>query len=381
MKITAIKTHLLTTDLRKMNIVWAGGTIPYWNTALIEVQTDEGVSGLGEAYYPGLSAPLVTRATADNFASLLVGENPLDVARLFHKMRSKSFAWGKAGLPLMVAGTIENALWDIVGQVQGVPVYQLLGGLCHEGLVAYASGGNDAPDDMLREEMRGYLKQGFKAVKIRIGRSLKEDIHKVALCRDALGPDTKLMVDTVMGHNPRPLTAKGALDRARELEQFDLTWFEDPVGNRDYAGCAFVRQHTNIPIAAGETAVGLHEFIPFFEAGAVDYIQPDPTHSGGILECLDIRAMARAHGVRVIYHSWGMAPCLSANYNLAFADPYSTYVEYPTHGLPLVDELAVEPFKLVDGMLQPPTQPGLGVRVTKDILERYAYVEGSVFWP
>ncbi|MFA9477940.1 mandelate racemase/muconate lactonizing enzyme family protein [Phycisphaerales bacterium AB-hyl4] len=381
MKITNVRCHLLTTDLRQATIVWAGGSIPYWNTALIEVETDAGVSGLGEAYYPGLSAPRPTQAMTDNFATLLVGENPLDIARLFHKMRAKSYAWGKAGLPLMVAGTIENALWDILGQVQGVPVWQLLGGRCHDGIMAYASGGNDAPDALLQDEMRSYVERGFKAVKIRIGRSVKEDVHKVALCREALGPDVHLMVDAVMGHNPQPLTAKQALERARAVEPYDITWFEDPVNNRDYAGCAFVRQQTSIPIAAGETAVGVHEFLPFFEADAVDYIQPDPTHSGGILECLDIRALARAHGVRVIYHSWGMAPCLSANYNLAFADPYSTFVEYPTHGMPLVDELAIEPFEIVNGMLQAPTQPGLGVRLTPEILENYAYVDGSIFWP
>lgn len=381
MKITALRTHLLTTDLRASSIVWAGGSIPYWNTALVEVVTDEGLSGLGEAYYPGLSAPLATRAMVEAFSPLLVGENPLEVARLFHKLRSKSFAWGKAGMPLMIIGTIENALWDLLGQVQGVPVCQLLGGRCHEGLTAYASGGNDAPDEALREEMRGYVERGFRAVKIRIGRSLREDVRKVELCRQALGPGVKLMVDAVMGHNPRPLSAKQALDRARAIEPYDIAWLEDPVGNRDYSGCAFVRQHTTIPIAAGETAVGVHEFTPYLDAAALDYVQPDPTHSGGILECLDIRALARVHGVRVIYHSWGMAPCLAANYNLAFADPGSTYVEFPTHGLPLVDELAIEPFRIVDGLLQPPAQPGLGVRLTPEILEKYAFVEGSAFWP
>jgi len=381
MKITDVRCHLLTTDLRESSIEWAGGSIPYWNTALIEVQTDEGISGIGEAYYPGLSAPRPTQAMTDNYATLLVGEDPLQIAHLFHKMRAKSYAWGKAGLPLMIAGTIENALWDILGQVQGVPLFQLLGGQCHDGIKAYASGGNDAPDAKLREEMQRYVEQGFKAVKIRIGRSLKQDVHKVELCRDALGPDVELMVDSVMGHNPRPDTPKQALARARALEPYNLSWFEDPVNNRDYVGCAFVRQHTSIPIAGGESAVGVHEFVPFFDAEALDYVQPDPTHAGGILECLDIRALARAHGVKVIYHSWGMAPCLSANYNLAFADPYASYVEYPTHGMKMVDELAVEPFQIVDGLLQPPTQPGLGVRLTADILKRYAYVDGSIFWP
>ena len=381
MKITAVRCHLLTTDLRESTIVWAGGTIPHWNTALIQVETDGGVTGLGEAYYPGLSAPQATVGMTENYATLLVGEDPRRVAHLFHKLRSKSYSWGKAGLPLMVAGTIENALWDILGKTLDTPVYQLLGGRCHDGIVAYASGGNDAPPEVLKAEMRGYVDRGFRAVKIRIGRSLKEDVAKVELCREALGPDVELMVDAVMGHNPKPWNAKRALQTAKALEPYDLTWFEDPVNNRDYEGLAFVRDHTSIPIAAGESAVGLAEFLPFFEHRAVDYIQPDPTHSGGILECLDIRAIARAHGTRAIYHSWGMAPCLAANYHLAFADPNSTYVEYPTHGMPMVDTLAVEPFKIEDGLLQPPTAPGLGVHLPPEVLERHPYVEGSIFWP
>ena len=380
MKITGLKCHLMT-DLCDSSIGLAGGSMPYWNTAIVEVNTDEGITGLGEAYYPGLSAPRPTQAMTDNYATLLVGEDPRDIARLFHRMRSKSYSWGKAGLPLMIAGTIENALWDILGQSLGTPVYQLLGGRCHDGIVAYASGGNDAPPEVLRAEMKGYVERGFRAVKIRIGRSVKEDVAKVELCREALGPDVELMVDAVMGHNPRPWTAKRALECARAIEPYGITWFEDPVNNRDYAGCARVRSGTSIPIAAGESAVGVEEFKPFFERAAVDYIQPDPTHSGGILECLDVRALARAHHVRVIYHSWGMAPCLAANYHLAFADPWASYVEYPTHGMPLVDELAVEPFVIEDGLLKPPTRPGLGVHLPEGVLEKYPYVEGNIFWP
>ena len=266
MKITGLKCHLMTIDLRDSSIEWAGGSMPYWNTAIVEVNTDEGVTGLGEAYYPGLSAPRPTQAMTDNYASLLTGEDPRDIARLFHRMRSKSYSWGKAGLPLMIAGTIENALWDILGQSLGTPVYQLLGGRCHDGIVAYASGGNDAPPEVLTAEMKGYVERGFRAVKIRIGRSVKEDVAKVELCREALGPGVELMVDAVMGHNPRPWTAKRALECARAIEPYGITWFEDPVNNRDYAGCARVRSGTSIPIAAGESAVGLEEFKPFFRA-------------------------------------------------------------------------------------------------------------------
>jgi len=379
--IKKVHCHLLTQDMSQSGIRWAGGDMRYWNTALVEVATEGGLRGFGEAYYPGLSAPLATRALVENYAPLLIGENACDATKLFHRLRSKSLAWGKAGLPLMVAGSIEVALWDIKAQALGAPLYQLLGGKAHDAITAYASGGNDVPREQLIAEMESYLERGFRAVKIRIGRSVAEDVEKVRLCRDVLGPDVELMVDAVMGHNPRPFSAKEALAHINALERFDITWFEDPVGNRDYEGCAFVRKHSPVPVAAGETAVGVHEFVPYFEAGALDWVQPDPTHSGGITECLDIAALARAHGVRVVYHSWGMAPCLAANYSLAFADPYARYLEYPTHGLPLVEELAVTPIKLIKGKIPAPTAPGLGVKLNEDILSRYAFVEGSTFWP
>lgn len=379
--ITRVHCHLLTQDTGRSALSWAGGNLRYWNTALVEVATESGLRGFGEAYYPGLSAPLATRALVHNFAPLLLGEDAREATRLLHTMRAKSRAWGKAGISFMVAGSIEVALWDIKAQALGVPLHDLLGGKAHDAITVYASGGMDASREQTIAEMEGYLERGFRAVKIRVGRSITEDVEKVRLCREVLGRDVELMVDAVMGHNPAPFSAKEALACIRAIEKYDISWFEDPVGNRDHEGCAFVRRNTSVPIAAGETAVGVHDFLPYFEAGALDYVQPDPTHSGGIAECLTVAALARVNDVRVIYHSWGMAPCLAANYALAFADPRTSYLEFPTHGLPLVEELADTPFRIVDGRIAAPTAPGLGVSLTDELLEKYAFIEGSTFWP
>lgn len=380
MKITSVQCHLLTVDLARQAFRWPGGSIRHWTAALIEISTDEGVTGLGEVY-AGLFAPEPTKAVVDQFAGLLIGQNPLDVSALYERMTTKSKFWAKAGLPLAVIGVIENALWDILGKTKGVPVWQLLGGKAHDSLPACASGGLDSTEAGLTRELERYLEQGFRAVKIRIGHSLEEDSAKLRLARRVLGREVELMVDAVMGHHPNPWPAEEALRRTKLMEELRVVWFEEPCGNRDCAGYARVRASTKVPLAGGESATGLHEYKAFLDADALDWIQPDAAHSGGIIECGRIAALAKERGVRVVYHSWGAAPCLLANYHLAFGDPDSRYLEFPTHGLPLTDELAVEPFKLERGRFKIPNQPGLGVKLTRETLRRYPYKPNSHIWP
>jgi len=380
MKITSVQCHLLTVDLAKQAFSWPGGSIRYWTVALVEVSTDEGITGLGEVY-AGLFAPEPTRALVDQMAGLLIGQDPLDVPTLYERMVTRTRFWGKAGLPLAVIGVIENALWDILGKTKGVPVWKLLGRKAHDSLPVYASGGLDSTEKGLTIELERYLEQEFRAVKIRIGRSLEEDTAKLRLARRILGDKVELMVDAVMGHHPKPWKVEEALLRANVMEELGVAWFEEPCGNRDYEGYATVRANSRVPVAGGESAVGLHEYKAFLDAVALDWIQPDAAHSGGIIECQAIATLAKQQNVHVVYHSWGAAPCLLANYHLAFADGDSRYLEFPTHGLPLIDELAVEPFLLKGGHFQIPTHPGLGVKLTKETLRRYPYKPNSHFWP
>ncbi len=380
MQIKSVKCHLMTVDLAKNAFSWPGGSLRYWTTALAEILTDDGMRGLGECYI-GVSAPRPAAALIEQFGELLIGQNPLDIPFLLERMRSKSLFWAKAGLPLAVIGVLENALWDIAGQASSAPVWRLLGGLAHQKLPVYASGGLDSTETGLARELEGYREKGFRAVKIRIGSSLKNDVAKVQFARKILGGEIELMVDAVMGHHPRPWSGKEALEHARALEEFQLAWFEEPCGNLDYAGYAFVRAHSKIPVAGGESATGVQEHLRFLDADALDWIQPDAAHAGGILECKAVSVLAQARGVRTAYHSWGAAPCLWANYHLAFSDPNARYLEFPTHGLPLIEELSVEPFKIVNGCMSAPATPGLGVQLTAEVLNRYPHRPGTHFWP
>ncbi len=373
MKITRVETILLSAQ-PEQEIRWSGGVLSTVHAALVQVHTDDGVTGLGETY-AGIFAPQAVRGVVETFEPLLVGEDPADVARLFQKVYSKTLFWGRTGVGISTLGAIETALWDIRGKTLGAPVYELLGGKVHQKLPLYASGGLERPLEEIIGEMQGYRRAGLKAVKIRVGMGLARDVAKVRAVREAIGPDMSLMVDAVQGHNPEPWTAAEAVRAGLALRDLDIRWFEEPCAATDYAGYAHVRRHVPIPIAGGESSTSIHEFRNFFEAGALDIVQPDVAHAGGILECRKIAALAQSYGVEVAFHSWSSSIVLAGNYHLAFATPNCRVLEYPTWGYPLRDELFEEPLRIEDGYLYPPTAPGLGVRISEEIRRKYAFRE------
>lgn len=374
MKITRVEPVLLSVPLPEGNRVrWSGGEIDVLPTFLVRIHTNAGLCGLGDSYGVGLFAPGVARALVEYYAPMLEGADPMDVARLTNELYMRSLFWGRSGAPVSIISTIENALWDIKGQALGVPVYQLLGGAAHARLPIYASGGLDRPPEGTRRELEGYVEQGFRAIKIRIGHDPQRDRAKVALARQTVGDGVQLMVDAVQGHNPRPWSSSQALTSARAIEEFRPAWLEEPCAAYDYEGYAEVRQGTTIPIAGGESSTMLYEFRHFFDRAALDIAQPDAVHAGGILECLRIAALAEASGVRIAPHAWGSAVCLMANYHFGFVARNCAYLEYPTFGNPLRDELLTTPLRIEDGHLLPPEAPGLGVRLPDSVLERYPY--------
>jgi L-alanine-DL-glutamate epimerase-like enolase superfamily enzyme len=368
MKITRVEGVLLSAELAPEHVVrWSGGEMAVANAALAVVHTDAGLTGVGDTYAGGWFYPKAAKVMIEHFAPLLLGEDPREPARLARTIWSKSLYWGRVGAGANAVSAIENALWDIAGQAAGVPAWRLLGGLAHDRLLLYASGGLEKPREAVIAEMKGYVAAGFKAVKIRVSTDLRRAIDKVRLCREALGPGVQLMVDAVMGSHPKPWDAKTAIRFARAIEQFDIAWLEEPCAGDDYAGYAAVRAATSIPISGGETSYGVSEFMHFLRAGALDIVQPDACTSGGMVECQRIAAAAAAHGVRVAPHAWGSAATIAANLHWAFTQPNVFVQEYPTWGFALRDALLAEPLAIVDGHLLPPTAPGLGLRLTDEL--------------
>lgn len=276
-----------------------------------------------------------------------------------------------------VLSGLECAMWDLCGKALGVPAYRLLGGLAHDRLPRYASGGMDVGGvDSLLGEQRRLVDDGFLATKIRIGRDAESDFEKAASVRAVIGDKVGMAVDAVQGSNTEPWSAAQAIEVGRRLEPLGILWFEEPCTHGDVAGYAACRRALNIPIAGGETCATLEEFMPLFEAGALDIAQPDAAQTGGMLEVRKVGAAAARHGVNLAVHAWGSAPSVMANYHAGFATPNCAWLEYPLHGSPLVTELMVEPLRVIDGHVLPPTAPGLGVVLTPELEARYPYRPG-----
>jgi L-alanine-DL-glutamate epimerase-like enolase superfamily enzyme len=189
----------------------------------------------------------------------------------------------------------------------------------------------------------------------------------------------KLMVDAVQSINQPPWPGEEASRIAKSLEASDPFWLEEPCGSYDVRGYAMVRESTSISVAGGETLTTPEMFDSFFEAEALDIAQPDATHVGGISDCVQVCLGAHAHGIPVALHAWGTAVCMAANYHIGFAVPNCVILERPALDNPLIPALLTEPFQIKDGQLLPPSAPGLGLHLSEEVLQKFAYRPGSAY--
>jgi D-arabinonate dehydratase len=357
---------------------------------LVEVETDTGLVGLGEAAHFG--GPLVSTATVieQELRPNLLGQDPREVERLWELMHRRAYKHARGGIVIAAISGIDIALWDLRGKMAGMPLWRLLGGYRRR-VPAYATGGFYAEGKGVREladEMRTYCRHGFRAVKMKVGRnsgieasplramadrgvcevSLADDLARVRAVREAIGPDVRLMID-----------ANGAWDvptavrMGRALEAFDIYWFEEPVWPDDVAGSAEVASKVTIPVAGYETcSYGTVSFREYIAARAVHFVQPDVAWAGGLTETLKIAHLAQAANLPVAPHIHGSAVGVAAAAHLLGALPNGSMAEmvFPAH--PLMADLARKPL-VVDrsGEIDLGERPGLGIELDPDVMKRY----------
>jgi L-alanine-DL-glutamate epimerase-like enolase superfamily enzyme len=377
MKITALKPILLSYEYKEDEVWgWSGGKVRVWNTTLVQVFTDEGIYGLGEMG-TGHYMPEACREIVKFLEPTLVGLDPFEIEVLYNRMYKLGANWGRRGIAMGVISGIENALWDIKGKALGVPVHSLLGGQYRTKIRAYASGGMEKPLPLLVEEVQSYIEKGFTAVKVRGGYSVKKDREIVHALRKELGYDFDLMLDCGQGYVPFPWSVSEAVKVTKALEEYDLFFIEEPVRTDDVQSYAKVTAASNIAIAGGENGCSIYEFKSLVDHDAVDIIQPDATHAGGIGEVKRIADYANLHGKPVAPHIFRSGASLAAHLHLLSAVPNALICEYQQIANPLLEELLVEPLKFENGELSVPNSPGLGIFITDEIINKYPYLPGK----
>ena len=385
MKIAAIRTIALSAPVL-LPYASASGVQSRRGGLLVEVETDTGIVGIGEA---GLGGGATATVIEKDLAPMLVGEDPLMIEGLWQKMFARTRQYGRRGVVMQGISGIDIALWDIAGKVAKMPVYKVLGA-CRDRVEAYASGGfyqeGKSPAD-LAGEAEGYRARGFRGMKMKVGRNPstqthlrelignkgfcevepEEDLARVAAVRQALGPHAKLMVDVNCAWSPA-----FAIEMGRAMEPYNLYWIEEPVATDDIEGSARVADALATPIAGYETEMGLYAFRELISRGAVDIVQLDIAWSGGFSEGRRIAAYAGAHHRMVAPHAFAGAVLLVASLHFAAAIPNGLVLEWDQNPNAIRDELLKEPLRLEsDGTVKLPERPGLGIELDRAAVERY----------
>lgn len=367
MKVTRVVPKLIRRDM--------GGKV--WNPrirwqvkaiVLVFLETDGGEIGVGEAWTSAGSPQALIRTIDDDLAPLVVGEDPFFVQRIWERAVRPTEISSRAGIVLAALGALDTALWDLVGQALGVPLYKLLGAHAEE-VYCYASAGlygeGKTPDDLARE-MAGYVAQGFTGVKLKVGGApLAEDVARVAAARAAVGPDVRLMVDAVYN-----LDVPSALRLARAFEPYDVYWLEAPVPPQDVAGQARINAAGPIPVCGNETEYDRDRFRDLLAARAVEYLQFDLAVCGGISAGRRIADLAAAFHRPCTLHAASSAVLLAASLHLAAALPNCDSVEYHMLHQWLFELAPPDAFAVRQGYVKPPAGPGLGLALTPDDVDR-----------
>ncbi|MCS7222209.1 MAG: mandelate racemase/muconate lactonizing enzyme family protein [Anaerolineae bacterium] len=370
MKITEIEAICL--RLPEVDATRCDGT---QDTLVVRVHTDEGITGIGEVD----SVPLVCKAVieappshslATGLRALLIGENPLEIERLWDKMFHGTLYFGRYGPVLHAMSGIDMALWDILGKATGRPVSELLGGRFCAKIKAYASALMPETPREAGKLAELFAGQGYRAVKFgwgSVGRDPRLDEELVRAIRSAVGAGVDVMIDG--GH---AWDRKGALRMAEVYAKYEVVWLEEPLHPDDLGGYRELVSRSPIPIAAGEQESGRRAFERLLDEAGLDILQPDLARCGGLTEGRRIAYMAYDRRRKVVPHSFKTGILLAASAHFAAAIPNGFMMEYPVSTSPLVRDLVRDPVEFRDGyVLVPEDRDGLGISLDEQVLERY----------
>jgi len=369
MKIVDVKSHVLGTAWR--------------NLTFVQVITDEGLEGVGEVRMVNHTDAL-SGYLAEAVSNHVLGHNPANIEDLVQRMYRNDYA--RAGeIAMSAIATIEIACWDIMGQALGQPVYQLLGGAVRDRIKAYANGWYtvERTPQEFHQAAKRVVEKGYRALKLdpfgagfyELDRAEKNKaIALVEAVRDAVGPDTELLIEMHGRFNPAT-----AVEMARELEAFKPAWIEEPVPPENLAALKKTAEKVTIPVATGERLHTRYDYRTLFELQAADIIQPDITHFGGLLETKKLAAWAEIYYMLVAPHNVGGPVSTAAALHFAASTPnFKIQEHFNDFTEEWVKTAAPGNPEVVDGYFSLPQGPGLGVKLNEDVI--HAHPQQRVFF-
>ena len=365
MQIADIRTSLIAVPLSR---VFRGGTyeISARCTIITEVLTDAGISGCTYAGDERTRQRPLADLIAFRLKPLLLGQDPLDTERLWERMFQETYPHGDRATMLQAIAAVDIALWDLKGKAAGLSVHKLLGGY-HDRLAAIVIGGyyeDDKGIDGLIAEMVGYRDQDFAGVKMKVGRvDVRDDAQRVREVRKAVGDQFMIACDANQAWTPEQ-----AIEFCRLVESSNIRWLEEPCHwYDDLAGMRRVRERTGVPVTAGQSEVTKYGCQALVRGGAVDILNVDVSHAGGITEWRKIAAMAEMAGVAMAHHE---EPHLSQH--CLGAIKFGLYPEYFSEVRdPIGWHLLKHPPVFQDGCINIPQTPGFGLELNQDFIERH----------
>jgi L-rhamnonate dehydratase len=367
MRITQVEPVIL--RLPKLDSTRADGT---QDVFLVRIYTDEGITGIGEAD----TSPYLARTAIDMPSShsisrgvgeLLIGEDPMQIDRLWQRVYDGTAYYGRSGLGMHVLSGIDIALWDLAGKAFGQPISELLGGRRVDRVRVYASEVMPEKPEQVRAIGEQAVADGYGAFKLGwgpLGADPGRDAELIFAAREAIGPGRDLMIDGGQAY-----TVKSALSLLERVADAELYWLEEPLAPDDIDGYRQLSDRTRTRIATGEADTGIAAFEALARRARIDVLQPDISRCGGFTVARQIRDLVKAHGPHVVPHCFSSGVLVAASLQVVAALDRPTYAEYSIADSPFVNQLLAEPMQLRDEHVAVPTGPGLGIELDEELLE------------
>jgi D-galactarolactone cycloisomerase len=374
MKIVSIESFVLS-DTLEQSFYFSQWEYKERRICLVKVTSDTGHVGWGEGYGPAG----IIKAGIEHLTPFIMGQNPLETETIWSIMYRRTLDYARSGVLVSAISALDVALWDLKGKILDLPVYMLLGGKKRDKIIPYATGmyfvKSNNLNSVLTTEAKHYVSLGFKAMKMKVGLGIETDVEFVKNIRSAIGPDIKLMIDANHAYSLRE-----AVILAREVEKYNISWFEEPVSPEYYGQYAELRAKTTIPIAGGECEYLRFGFQRLLASNSVDIIQPDICSTGGITEAKRIATLASVVGVEIVPHTWGTGIAIAAATHFMFnldvlpgrMNAADCYLEYDRTENRLREEITKTNLSFNNGELTVSDLPGLGVEMDEEALHKYA---------